>query len=531
MSTRVEIDGRVVAVKGGVQLSFSADGIGCAFVLDATDTFTPRAWVEVFYGSRRAFAGRIRHAPVNLATGVRQVQCVDCRGLLGEVTYYGRSAQTNDLAKRHAHVKYGYCPSDLSAAGYNVYWTVGSILQDVLNNAGTDFGSQGLPTLAEVIPAVVYALWRDSAYGTWDDATLAQLRLWAATFVPTATSTSLWAGLTLHPNGHEYDGAKVADVLTEILCSYYPARNWWIDPQTLLIAPYATYDEDPAELRVGRNGLCLRELVPLTDMCYSRVIIEGQNSSKQNLATYLAGFLAQQDGFHGGTAIVYSEDPKGWLKETTTEYSACDSETLKATGMVSYRQWPLPGGSGLPTPPASTAYYIKDVRWRSCDGAGAPDASTMHSGGAYDEHGVERTLTLVDNEVGILVFKGMNDDGTAPLFEDRKDAGYLYATELHKMLSDVRWGGAMHVEGDPFINPLQRLKIKGVPVYGDITCLPSQVTWDSNTGLRQYTLGDAKYNPLAELKLRQRLGLRDKEVNSARAGARNAMRSRARVLR
>jgi hypothetical protein len=265
-------------------------------------------------------------------------------------------------------------------------------------------------------------------------------------------------------------------------------------------------------------------------MCYSRVIIEGQNGSRQSLGAYLQGFLAQQDGFHGGGAIVYSENPTGWLLETTTEYSACDSETLKTTGNVSYRRWPLTGS--VPASPASTAYFVRDDRWRSCDGAGAPDASTMHSGGAYDEHGVERTLTLVDNEVGSSVFKGMNDEGTEPLFEDRKDAGYQYATELHKMLSDVRWGGAMHVEGDPFINPLQRLKIKGVPMYGDITCLPSQVTWNSITGLRQYTLGDAKYNPLAELQLKNRLGLRDaKEVNSARAGARHAQRARARVLR
>jgi hypothetical protein len=195
----------------------------------------------------------------------------------------------------------------------------------------------------------------------------------------------------------------------------------------------------------------------------------------------------------------------------------CDNETLVTASSSTVRTYPLIGS--VPSNPAGTGYYVKDVRWRS-----TVDESTGHSGGAYADYGITRTLVVVDNEVGSSVFKGLTSDGTDVQFEDRSAAGNTYAEELHKMLSGVRWGGTMHIEGGPMINPLQRVTIIGVPDYGDITFAPQRVTWDSNTGLRQYVLGDQKHNPLAELQLRQRLGLRDRaDMNRAKPAARQAL--------
>ena len=513
---------------GGLVLDFSASGIVLSFsiknhIKEAAKLYNQSLVECISTGSTtgRVFLGRVRSVRRAEGGGLWNVEVWDFKKEMFDIPFFGRSLQKRDTdavgtytaRKRWATVKYAFTKEDVTE-GELYYWTVGSMLQDVINQMcgecpGTSGAGDNLPTFYDYFPEEIVDEWKynyDSPTGAdwqinWND--------WIQSARQT-TSTHPFSELDRKPWGVQFSGEKVGTVINNILNRYYPSYNWWINPQTMLIEIVKTYELNPEEHDTNDKlkRVYLSNLAPVLENCFTRVILEGQSSIKEEVpAGYKDGFINSDAPTKAGTATYYITipgDPPVTGYRTYTE-TGIDMETQFSSMVASGDT------AGTPKLAGEAGFYYKDNRDIFDTATDFPD---KYRGAAFEKFGIKRTMVLIDNELGNAVFLARNTDDEDDEYEelvDRSQGMEDLSEEILEMLSAVRYTGKLEIKASPFINPFQRITVKNHPLHGTITFSPQSMRWEDKFGFRSYTLGDNKYNPIEEFKLLKQLKWRDKE--------------------
>lgn len=499
---------RGIAGVGGVKLSWDVTGIA-VLTFNVKAGVTIDVWEELYaeYDGERCFHGRVRSVRRSDKDGMKVVTAQDWKGWLSEAPLINRSLQVSSTV-RHARVKYAY--TDANIAGGNLYWwTVGAMVQDMLNGAYAGLGGtpDTLPVLGDVLPTDVSAAMAND-HTNWKNAFSSWIGAYQA---GTPTGTSAWKDLTLKPWGHQFDGVSLLDAINQVMGRYYPSRGWWYDPAAGTMAPYATYDEAAVEYDVEtKRKLYVDDIEPVLQGCFTRVIVEGQKVTKVTTTQpdYLPGFVCSDHPYQGAITMTWT-GADGILVSTRVTATGFDSESYKVFKSSETFIQPIPGGttySGSQT--EQGGYYGRDDRSRK---------DTGYGGTAYDEYGVKRTLVIVDDTVGERVYMTQDEDpDSGDHYVDRSAERDELANGIWSVLRDVRYQGKLSVPGTPLINPLQRVTILNHPDRGDVTFRPQSIEWDAHTGMLTYVLGDSKWNPRDEISLLQQIRWRDKLPTRAR---------------
>jgi len=512
----------------GLVLDFSAGGIVLSFSIkdhikelvklynqSLVECVSTSSTTGVSTG-KRVFLGRVRSVRRAEGGGLWNVVVWDFKKEMFDIPFFGRSLQKRDDGnrKRWATVKYAFTKEDVSE-GELYYWTVGAMLQDVINQMCGETGDfdipelDGLPTFYDYFPEEIVDSWKYN-YSSDNSPAGEDWRDNWPEWIDSARQTTAahpFSELDRKPWGVQFSGEKVGTVINNILNRYYPSYNWWINPQTMLIEIVKTYELEPEEHETfdSRKRLYLVGLAPVLENCFTRVIMEGQNSE------YTLSYPGYKDGFINSDAPMQA-GKNSWLSPwtdppsyaTKTE-SGIDMETY----FSSYGK-KTAGGDGTDV----LGYYYKDTRDIFDTATDFPD---KYRGAAFEKFGIKRTMLLIDNELGHKVYVTPEDEEFDPNdpdgseLVDRSQGMIDLCEEILGMLSAVRYTGKLEIKDSPFINPFQRITIKNHPLHGTITFSPQSMRWEDKFGFRSYTLGDNKYNPLEEFKLMKQLKWRDKE--------------------
>lgn len=552
MSITLKCGGTLFEAIDDVVLTCDANGMKLSFGVRAREltrlavTPTPntplrsRSVIEMYDDTTRAFYGLVYDAAWD-NEGLWRVEVRDLKYWLADATLWGRSLQVA-RDKRFARVKYAYAAA-ADSGGWLVLWTVGAIIQDVLNNMcaalahDTPTGGISTPTLAEYFSSAVVDGMKHK-YSYWSSTSFSVVSSWvtAITGDTDVETRSPWYLLTLPPFGIQFDGDTVAGAIDKLLKRYYPGWTWWVDPTTLVPAPVNVYGANPTtantfDVASKQHRVLLEGLKRTLDGCWSRVIVQGQAASAVqainpqgsrwlpgwiiggSVQISLSGFIVnyQEEGGYVFTVQCTGYDPETQklliVRSPYGKFSMFSHSHTNNTWSEIFWDTLASGTTG------QQVGYRKDDVWLHDTGYASGE------GTAYTVLNLTRTLVLMDETVGTAVLLPNTDMTVGEhTLADRHSAGEAMAAGVLARVKDLRYSGRMVLRGGPQLNPHLRVKVENTD-FGDIVAVPHSVAWRLSTGEREYQLGDNEYNPYEELQLLNEMRWRDAAHGRARYSA------------
>ena len=218
----------------GLVLNFSAGGIVLSFSIKdhikENVKLYNQSLVEVTdsagtSGSTgRVFLGRVRSVRRAEDSGLWKVVVWDFKKEMFDIPFFGRSLQKRDDGnrKRWATVKYAFTKEDVSI-GNLYYWTVGAMLQDVINQMCGETGDfdssapelDGLPTFYDYFPEEIIEHWKYN----YDAPSASDWQTNWPEWIDSARQTTAghpFSELDRKPWGVQFSGEKVGAVLSEL---------------------------------------------------------------------------------------------------------------------------------------------------------------------------------------------------------------------------------------------------------------------------------------------------------------------------
>lgn len=493
-------DGTVSRVVNALELVLKTDDSGtlASFSITEKDNDScsecrvdANSWIEITYeddvSNYCCFKGRVREFEYDSASRTFSVSCDDVKRLLFEVPYFGQSNHV--VIGRHSRHK--YVLGD---------WTVADALNDFVKNAcgrkpNGDLFNDGLPTVFDSVPSSVAGNWHTSGM-----------------FTSLSPSIDMFS--------FEGQEVSVGELIDNTLRHYYPKYRWYYDPRTDLLKTIdiTVVSEFVLDLASNDRNPWYADISPSYDGVYSRVIVEGQETTRVSYTSGVTGFLNQNApvGSRTGTEIHFThrDPPESYYVSRTVTENGIDNETYEIS--VTYGDWSnaqLYTGSN---PPSDQIFWDEDTSsWAGGakkDGKYGQDVRHLVDSDSdpqwktatdsmYYMTGVNKCLVVCDDTVGPKVYVQDGNSETT----DRTVEQQAMVDQLIAVLSKTKWLGSLSFKNRPELLPYQRVTLKNMPRYGTTNVTLASLSWSDATNTYTTNLGDNKYNPMDDINLKREI--------------------------